>query len=262
MYGIIPTLRNSNKLYTTIYNTMKNKLITSTFLAITTFALLATPVSADVSCQPIYGGGQTCVQTGNVSVDKKLTHPKTNSLVDNIGVNDDKFGPESVVTFQIAVTNTGSAKISRVQVRDIFPQYVDFAAGVGNFDGGSKVLSFDVNDLNPSETRTFNIVGKVVKAENLPVNQGTVCVVNQATAKDASNTGNPSVDNAQLCIQKNLPAVTTQPTTVVETKGGIKVFPPQKVLTTPATGPEMLPLLALIPTGLFGAFLRKKSLIK
>lgn len=242
---------------------MKTKIISATlFSAVTLLSIPTFSAYADVSCQPIYGGGQTCVQTGNVSVDKKLTHPKTNSLVDNIGVNDDKFGPESVVTFQIAVTNTGSGKISRVQVRDIFPQHVDFAAGVGNFDGGSKVLSFDVNDLNPAETRTFNIVGKVAKAENLPVNQGIVCVVNQATAKDSTNTGNPSVDNAQLCIQKDLPAVTTQPATVVETKGGLKVFPPQKTFTTPATGPEMLPLLALLPTGLLGAFLRKKSLIK
>ncbi len=242
---------------------MKTKILSATlFASVTLLSIPALSAYADVSCQPIYGGGQTCVQTGNVSINKTVMNPKTNSLVDNLGINDDKFGPESVVTFQIAVTNTGSAKISRVQVRDIFPQYVDFAAGIGNFDGGSKVLSFDVNDLNSNETRTFNIVGKVVKAENLPVSQGTVCVVNQATAKDASNSGNPSVDNAQLCIQKDLPAVTTQPTTVVETKGGIKVFPPQKVLTTPATGPEMLPLIGLIPTGLLGAFLRKKSLVK
>lgn len=239
---------------------MKTKIISATLFA--SVALLSMPALsayADVSCQPIYGGGQTCVQTGNVSIDKKLTHPKTNALVDNIGVNDDKFGPESTVTFQIAVTNTGSAKISRVQVRDIFPQFVDFAAGVGNFDGGSKVLSFDVNDLNPNETRTFNIVGKVAKAENLPVNQGIVCVVNQATAKDVTNTGNPSMDNAQLCIQKDLPVTQT---IVTETKGGLKVFPPQKTFTTPATGPEMLPLIGLIPTGILGAFLRKRALVK
>lgn len=248
---------------------MKTKIISATFFATTALTLLAIPAFADTSCQPIYGGGQTCVQTGNVSVNKTVMNPKTNSLVDNLGINDDKFGPEGVVTFQIAVTNTGSGKISRVQVRDIFPQYVDFAAGVGNFDGGSKVLSFDVNDLNANETRTFNIVGKVVKAENLPINQGTVCVVNQATAKDVTNTGNPSIDTAQLCIQKGIvsqPQVVVQPgeTTVIpsETKGGIKVFPPQKTFTTPATGPEMLPLLALLPTGLLGAFLRKKSLIK
>lgn len=195
------------------------------------------------------------MQAGNVAINKMFTHPKTNSLVDNIGFNDDKFAPESVLTFQIALTNTGGSRINRIQVKDIFPQFVDFASGVGNFDSNSKVLSFDVNDLNPNETRTFNIVAKIVPANALPVDRGIVCVVNQATAKDAADSGEPSRDTAQLCIQKELPV----PTIPVETKGGIKVFPPQKVLQTPPTGPEMLPLFALIPTGLLGAFLRKKA---
>ncbi len=222
--------------------------------------LSATSVNAagTVTCQPIYGGGQTCVQAGNISVDKKLAHPKTNSLIDNIGVNDDKFAPESVVTFQIAVTNTGGSRINKVAVKDIFPQYVDFAAGVGNFDSNNKTLSFEISDLNASETRTFNIVGKVVSASALPVDRGVVCVVNQATAKDVSFS-EESRDSAQLCIEKALPVPTVIPQ---ETKGGIKVFPPQKTFTTPATGPEMLPLFALIPTGALGAFLRKKALVK
>lgn len=206
-----------------------------------------------ISCQPIYGGGQSCVQSGNVSVNKRVVDPVTNNLVDNLGINDNKFGPEGVVTFQISVTNTGNSQIGTVQIRDIFPQYVDFVSGMGNFDSNSRVLAFDITNLNAGETRSFNIIGKVVKSENLPVDKGIVCVINQATAKDAS-ASNQSQDNAQMCIQKSL--VTTVPT---ETKGGLKVFPPQKVLTAPATGPEMLPLIALLPTGAFGMFLRKKA---
>lgn len=237
------------------------KKLLSLIIVIIGLVISATSANAagTVTCQPIYGGGQTCVQAGNVVVDKKLTHPKTSALVDNIGVNDDKFAPESVVTFQIAVTNTGGSKIDKVQVKDIFPSSIDFAAGVGNFDTGTKTLSFDVNDLNPNETRTFNIVGKVVPASSLPVDRGIVCVVNQATASNAADAGEPSRDTAQLCIEKALPV----PTVVVsETKGGLKVFPPQKTFTTPATGPEMLPLFALIPTGALGAFLRRKAIVK
>lgn len=234
---------------------MKKNLLAAVFLSITSLAFFITPAQADVSCQPIYGGGQTCVQTGNLVVNKKVIDPKTGNLVDNLGVNDNKFGPEGVVTFQIAVTNTGNGKINRIQVKDIFPQFVDFAAGAGNFDGGSKVLSFDVNDLNPNETRTFNIVGKVTKAENLPGDRSTVCVVNQAIG--TTNDGQTSQDNVQMCIEKN--AQVTPTTTVVETKGGLKVFPPQKTFTTPSTGPEALPLIALLPTGALGAFLRRKA---
>lgn len=226
--------------------------------AISTILLLSSvkAEASTVSCQPIYGGGQSCVQAGNVSVNKRVVDPNGN-LVDNLGINDNKFGPESIVTFQIAVTNTGNTQIATVQVRDIFPQYIDFSSGAGNYDSTSKTLSFDINNLNPSETRTFNLVAKVVKAENLPVDKGIVCVVNQATAKDVSSS-EASQDNTQVCIQKQLiqPGVTVVPS---ETKGGLKVFPPQKVLTSPATGPEMLPLIALIPTGALGAFLRKKA---
>lgn len=242
------------------------KRILSTFV-ISTIILAASYASASAAtiCQPIYGGGPSCVTTGNVSVNKRVVDPSNGNLVDNLGINDTKFAPESTVTFQIAVTNTGNNQIGDVQVKDIFPQFVTFASGVGNFDSNSKVLSFDVNNLNPGETRTFNLIGKIATANDLPVNSGIVCVVNQATAKDANDPNGPSTDNAQICIQKNLPAptqVVTQPGTTVipgETKGGLKVFPPQKVFTTPSTGPEALPLIALIPSGLLGAFIRKKT---
>ncbi len=222
-------------------------------LLLTTFALLTvkTASASGTTCQPIYGGGQTCSQSGSIAVEKKV-----------VGTDPNKLGPESIVTFQITVKNTGGTKINRVEVKDIFPQqYLDFGAGAGSFDTGSKVLSFDVNDLNPNETRTFNIVGKVVPATQLPMDQGIVCIPNQATAKDSTDNGQPSRSTVQLCIQKNLPAVGQPEVTIIpgETKGGLKVFPPQKVFTAPATGPEALPLMALIPTGALGAFLRRKA---
>lgn len=248
---------------------MKKALFSLVLSSIFCLASSASASAATASCQPIYGGGETCIQVGNVAVNKRVVDPKTNVLVDNLGINDNKFAPESVVTFQIAVTNTGNTKINTVQIRDIFPpQFVDFASGVGNFDANSKILAFDISDLNPSETRTFNLIGKVVKANQLPVDRGIMCVVNQATAKDAASTSEPSRDSSQLCIEKNQVIVTQPGITVVqpgvtvipsETKGGLKVFPPQKVFTTPSTGPEMLPLIALLPTGAFGAFLRKKA---
>ena len=217
-------------------------------------------LAASTNCQPIYGGGQTCVTSGNVSVNKRVVDPVTGALVDNLGINDNKFGPESIVTFQIAVTNTGNTTINNVQVKDIFPQYVDFAAGVGNYDANARILSFDLSNVNPGETRTNNIVGKIVRSDQLPVDRGIVCIVNQATAKDAVDSGNPSQDNVQLCIQKGAQAQSQLGATVVETKGGLKVFPPQKVFSAPATGPEALPLMALVPTSVLGFFLRKKAL--
>ncbi|MCL4415439.1 MAG: DUF11 domain-containing protein [Actinobacteria bacterium] len=212
-------------------------------------------MNADTSCQPIYGGGQTCEQVGNISVNKTVLNPKTNTFVDNLDVNDVKFSPDQTINFKINITNTGSAKLNKISLRDVFPQFVNFVSGTGNFEASMKLLSFTIDGLNPNETKTFDIQGKVAPNDQLPNDKGIVCVVNQAVAT-VEGTGQVSQDNSQFCIQKT---VLTAETT---TKGGLKVFPQPTITTTPSTGPEMWSLLGLIPTGTLGYFLRKKSLIK
>lgn len=227
------------------------------FLVVSLFAisylLFATRVTADVSCQPIYGGGQTCQQTGNLLLTKTILNPQTNTMVANLGVNDPKYSPDFITTFQLTVKNTGSGTISHVDIKDVFPQFVNFTVGPGSFDQNTKTVSFGLDNLNPGESRLFTILGKVVSANQLPGDKSVVCVVNQATATTAD--GLMSQSNSQFCIQK----VTITPTPVPTTKGGLKVFPQPQVTTTPPTGPEMLPLIGLIPTGILGAFLRRKT---
>ncbi len=208
---------------------------------------LASSASASTSCQPIYGGGETCVQVGNISINKTVQNPTTGSFVDNLSVNDPKYSPTSTVNFQITVTNTGSGNISSTTVKDTFPNYVTFVSGPGSFDSNSKVLTFTVGNLAAGASQTFDVSAKVADQNSLPADQGVTCVVNQANA--TSNDNQQSSDNSQFCIEK--------PTST--TKGGLKVFPAPAVVTTPATGPEMLPLIGLIPGGLFGIFLRKKT---
>lgn len=233
------------------------QLLTSILFAL---VVIAVPQAAfaETTCTPIYGGGQSCVQVGNIRIDKKVAHPQTGALVDNLGVNDAKFAPDQAVTFDIRVTNVGDTTIQRITVRDIFPQFVDFVAGPGNFDAGSKVLTFEVINLGKGESRNFTVTGKVKPLNQLPADAVT-CVVNQATA---SPNGETSRDNAQFCIERQA-QVPAQPGKGEQvpptTKGGLKVFPQPTVTTTPPTGPEMLPLIGLIPTGLAGFFLRKKA---
>jgi len=198
------------------------------------------------SCQPIYGGGQTCITTGNISINKTVLNPQTNKMVDSLSINDPKYKPGFITTFQITLTNTGNVNISRIKVADIFPQYINFSLGPGNFDNNTKALSFEVDNLTPNESRTFTILGRVADASQIPLGQGVICVVNQATATNMDNASQVSQDNSQLCIEE------AQPT-------GFPIFPTAKVTITPATGPEMFGLIALIPTGIAGWFLRKKS---
>jgi uncharacterized repeat protein (TIGR01451 family) len=203
---------------------------------------------ADTSCQPIYGGGQTCTASSDVSVDKKILNPSTNIMVDNLGINDPKYRPGFITNFQITITNTTSHTLSNVVVRDIFPQYVKFGAGPGNFDSNTGVLSFNLGSLQANESRTYAVIGRIVDSANLP--QGTICLVNQATA--TADNSQMSQDNSQFCVE-NVVSVTTT------SKGGFPVFPSTSITSTPKTGSEALALLALIPTGLAGLFLRKHS---
>lgn len=178
---------------------------------------------------------------GNIAVDKKVLRPQTNQFVDNLGVNDPKFAVDQVVTFKIIVTNTGGTTISNVTVRDVFPQFVNFTSGPGTFDAGSRTLTFSVGSLNAGESREFTLQGKIA-GSGLP--SGTACVVNQATVTGDSMQAS---DVAQLCIETK-PAVT---------KGGLPIMPTPKVTVTPPTGPELIPLISLLPAGIGGWFLRR-----
>ena len=225
------------------------------FLTVVSFAF---PLKshADTSCQPIYGGGQSCITTtNNIVVNKTVLNPQTNQFVDNLSINDPKYQPGFVTAFQISITNTGNSNVSRIDVRDIFPQYVSFGSGAGTFDPNTNTLSFAISDLAPNETRTFGVVGRVFNAAQMPGAVGSVvCVVNQAIA--AVNGNNVSQDNAQFCIEKTL-----TPTIPVATiiKGGFPVFPSVPITSAPATGPEALVLLGLVPTGIAGWFMIRYS---
>lgn len=218
------------------------------------YLLLAIPVSdAALVCQPIYGGGQTCVQTEGLLVNKLVLNPQTNSLVENLGVNDPRYFPDQLVTFQLTVTNAGGSTLSQVEVKDVFPQFVNFAAGAGTFDPNTKTFTFGVQNLAAGQSQSFAIQGKVVGLNQLPADQTVVCVVNRSIATANSQR---SEDAAQFCIQKQVLGGVEIPGV---TKGGLKVFPPPSIVTTPPTGPEALPLIGVVSSGLFGWILRRKT---
>lgn len=207
---------------------------------------------ADTSCQPIYGGGQTCVTSGNILINKTVMNPATSKIVENLGINDSKYHPGFITTFQISITNSGNSTIAKIDVKDIFPQYVTFSSGPGTFDEKSKTLSFSIQDIKAQETKTITIMGRIVNANQISISQGSVvCVVNQAIATNL-NDNTTSQDNSQFCIEKK--AVSTP---VPATKGGFPVLSPVPVYATPPTGQKALVLFSLIPTGILGWFLRK-----
>lgn len=226
------------------------KIFLITFLSLVTYLLLLviTPVvNADTTCQPIYGGGQSCITTNNIVLDKKIQNPQTSGMVDNLNINDPKHQQESIVTFQISVTNSSDKTISNIDVKDIFPQYVDFNSGTGTFDRNNKILSFSVKNLKSNETKVFTITGKIVNSDQISISQGSViCVVNQTNA--TSDNSNFSQDNSQFCIEK---------TTTI--KGGFPILSPVPVTKTPSTGPGDFQLVGFAIAGIIGYLLRRKS---
>jgi hypothetical protein len=226
-----------------------NTIILTGLLVGTLFASNATSAFAD--CQEIYGGSQNCTTSYTFNIQKLVQVPGKNggNYVNNLSINDAKYAPNQNVNFQIRVTNTSSQTIPTLTIKDVFPQYLNFATGSGSFNNNTDTLSFTVSNLGPNETRTFNVTGKVSDATVLPQDQGVVCLINQASGTD--NNGAVNSSSSQFCVEK---AVLGTSFPVYTTKGGLTA--------TPATGPEMLPLMALIPGGLGGLFLRRKSIKK
>ena len=60
------------------------------------------------------------------------------------------------------VTNTGNATLYNITVQDIFPQYVDFNSGSGNYDANTKTLTFTIGTLGSGQSQTFNLFANIV----------------------------------------------------------------------------------------------------
>lgn len=201
-------------------------------------------------CQIVYGGGQVCQEKVEFTIDKKVLQPtKGGSYVENLTVNDTRFNPEQEALFQITVKNTGSENIPTLTVTDNLPSYLVFKSGPGTYNSVNNTITYTFTNLAPGATNQQTIVTTIVNKDKLPQNQSVTCVNNNVRVND--NNGNTASDTASLCIET--PVVNVTPTPMIYNKVPVK--------NIPNTGPEMLPLLGLIPAGIAGFVLRKKSRI-
>lgn len=217
-------------------------------LTITGAAALGTSV---VSADTTYGGGyggygyNNNLSNRSLSIDKKVKNPSSGVYVDQLGVNAPHFAPDQEISFQVTVKNTGNVALSTVTIKDIVPQYLTLTDANLTYDANTKTYSYTMPNLNPGESRVLTMNGKIANASQLPVDNGTFCLVNQAQAISGDQSAQ---DNAQFCIERGQ-----------TTKGGLPVYPAQPVKTTPATGAETLPLMLLPTLSGLGILLRRKS---
>ncbi|MDE2025355.1 MAG: DUF11 domain-containing protein [Patescibacteria group bacterium] len=181
--------------------------------------------------------------TASLTISKTVLDPQKYTYTHSLSLSDSMYHPGDTVTFHITVSNTGNTPISEVLVKDTFPSFVTFVNGTGNFDKPSNTLSFVAQNLAGHTTQTFAVSGKVVDASHLPTNQGIVCTANKVSAKGI-NTAVVN-DTASFCIQKS--------------GSNSQLQQPEQVTSTPSTGPETLPLVGLIGSGLTGMLLRKRT---
>ncbi|MCL4398021.1 DUF11 domain-containing protein [Patescibacteria group bacterium] len=212
------------------------------YLLVFLVALISRPIFASVSCTTQYGGGQTCVSTGELLVNKKVFDPVSQTFVDNLGRTDHVFAIGEEVTFSIEVKNVGDAPVNDITVTDTLPNFLTWT-------GGDPLVS-TISSLGAGESVTKTIRTKVVStfgsgvvcANNLASVEATITSTSTATAP----VSDPQTDTAQLCV--NLP--TAAPTVVTPTP-----TPP----VTPPTGPSDWLLLLSSPAWLggIGFYLKK-----
>ncbi len=208
------------------------------------------------SCQPIYGGGENCISTDNIEINKTVQNPQTLKFVENLGQNDPKYSPGQNIKFQITIKNTSTNKVDNITIKDNLPRYVSCdLSETGTCDNSNGIITININTLKRNDSYTMTIKGKIATLDKMQNEPETFCLINQAKAtQDKQSTQ----DNAQFCIQNN-PKPTPIPTqpTATTTKGGKQVFPVSTAHTTPKTGPEALSLISLIPLAGTGFWLRR-----
>ncbi len=207
--------------------------------------LLAGTVVADGNCTPLYGGGVTCPKRGEMIIDKQVKNPLDGNFVDNITEFDTKsyFEPQEEVVFRIFVRNTGGDTIDEIKVTDIWPEFITFVSGPGEYkkdEGRNGTLTFYVNNLASGESREYWVYGKAFDTGNLP--EPLICKIqNRGQVRASEDRFNE--DTSEFCIER----------------GGKKVIPPIKEIPKTGAGVQIVSFAALSSVLGAGFVLRRKA---
>ncbi|MBP6882694.1 MAG: hypothetical protein KBC15_04045 [Candidatus Levybacteria bacterium] len=248
------------------------------FLSAPTSVALASVVPTPAAiCSPIFGGGPTCQQSDLITLNKKVLSPKVaankgatftdNDFVENVAQKDTRYTPNTPTAFRLYVTNKTNKELKDVVVSDVFPQnFLTFVTGNGTFDVKTHTFTTKIT-LKAQETRKITIQVLTATKDDIIKSNAPLCTVNVATAVVNKKT---SQDNSMLCVALEQDASpissfsnqTTPKANPAQTKGGLPVVSPiasNQMQKAPSTGPGMLALVGLVPVGLLGHYLRKKT---
>ena len=189
------------------------KKIFATLVALASiFQLLTSNVMAQYGQYGPYGGPEPSL---SIMIDKMVAKPiatkggsTDQDYVDNLSPSDPRFLPDQEVFFKIKVKNTSDVKLKDVTVKDFLPDFVEPIEGQGTFNDETREITIPAGDIEIDEEKVFFIKVKVLAQEELPEDQGLICVVNKAQAFDG---GVSDEDTAQFCVEKEVLGVTAVP---------------------------------------------------
>ena len=200
-----PNQRNltNHVLYSSIIGNMEKsyKRIFAALGATCALALSAKLSLAAVRCESQYGGGEICVRTGELQIDKEVWNPENEKFVDNLGISDYKFAPGEKIVFKLKIKNVGDETFDKVNVKDTLPEYLELESGE---------LEWESTDLEVDETEERRFGVRVVSTDKFPDDKTTVCVVNTAEVWSGDE---KDKDTAQVCITEKVLGVEELPPT-------------------------------------------------
>jgi uncharacterized repeat protein (TIGR01451 family) len=168
-----------------------------TLSALPALLSFASPVQAAVRCETQYGGGQVCVKTGNIQINKQI-QGSDGVWYDNLGPQSGvRFKSGDVITYRLHVSNVGDAKFDSVTVTDTLPGQLKLAEGN---------LTNTITNLEAGQSQDIFVKGKVNTASST-LDCNAINVVEART-----NDNQYDKDTAQICIQEgSAPQVKTLP---------------------------------------------------
>lgn len=185
---------------------MKKTNIAIAVSTIVTSALMFAPIVSADMCTTQYGGTSNCTPS-DLTINKQVFNPVTRVYVDNLTTTDPTFTPGNEVNYRLIVHN-GSGETFQVNVKDILPPYMTFVAGPGTYNADTRTLEFKLENLIAGETRTIDLLAKVVNADKFPEGKSLFCVVNVAEVHALNRNDS---DSAQVCLKNGEVTITKLP---------------------------------------------------
>lgn len=185
---------------------MKQNNIKLSIAGIVTSALMFAPMVHADMCTTQYGGSTNCTPS-DLTINKQVYNPVTKTFVENLTTTDPTFVPGNEVSYRLIVKN-GSGETFQANIKDILPPYMEFVSGPGTYNKDARTLEFKMENLIAGETRTVDILAKVVNADQFPSGKSLFCVVNVAEVHSLNRNDS---DSAQACLQNGPVTVTTLP---------------------------------------------------